>query len=64
MGGADDDELFGIGGVDRLDGGSGSDLLDGGSDIDVLIGGLGPDVFDRASLDAIVDFNASQDTKR
>ena len=44
-GGAEDDELYGLGGNDTLDGGAGFDFLDGGTGDDQLIGGTGDDTY-------------------
>ena len=59
--------LSGLAGNDRLDGGFGNDRLSGGVGRDILTGGVGADEFvfsewGSANYDAILDFNAADDS--
>ncbi|MDZ4134772.1 MAG: M10 family metallopeptidase C-terminal domain-containing protein, partial [Paracoccaceae bacterium] len=69
-GGAGDDLIFGIAGVNQLYGGAGDDRFQAGTGRDVMTGGAGADVFIFGSVaaaglggtrDAITDFTSGVD---
>ena len=61
-GGADEDDILGLGGSDRLYGGKDGDTVLGGSGVDKIGGGLGGDVLNGGSGDDIIMGNEGADS--